>query len=128
MVSGSRNGRHRNRDATTRNSPLLVTRPTKPGPCPSRAVSCERNSTVPSSSGTSARPSSSTWLRRRPSTRRSSERTSRSSEPRRGATVSTSDIEALPGQLDEDLLQVRPSHLEAQQVDARVHERGGHLL
>src|SRR6478609_1390157 len=137
MHSGSRNGRQRNSAATTRNSPLPVTWARNAGPCPDSALSRVTSSTVPMTTGTSASPASSTRLRRRPSTRRSSDRSRRANATGGGAatressaasSTSARDIEALPGQLDEHLLQARPVDLEADQVDPRVHERGRHLL
>src|SRR5450830_2128591 len=95
------------------------------------------NSTVPSSSGTAASPASRAMLRRRPKTSRSSLRSSRPHAPRRGVasaggvagpttpatTASARDIEALPGECDEELLEARPSDLEPEQVDPGMDER-----
>src|SRR3954452_3296845 len=86
--------------------------------------------------GTAARTTSPAWLRRRPSISRSSERRKRAETAATGrrTTVgagvgrSATDIETLPGQRDEHVLERRSPDPEAGDPDAGVHAGGDHLL
>src|SRR4249919_2845561 len=84
--------------------------------------------------GTAARTSSPAWLRRRPNISRSSERKNRGDQAALGdrttvvGDASATDIEALPGERDEQVLERLPADPEAQHRDARVHAGGDDLL
>src|SRR3954471_6608184 len=90
------------------------------------------------STGTAASTRSPAWLRRRPGINRSSERRKRgetAATGRRttygvvaGVGASATDIEALPGQRDEHVLERRPPDAIAGDGDPGVHARGDDLL
>src|SRR5436190_14842116 len=105
--------------ASGTNSPLDVTESRKSGP--PRAFRDETFTEIARTIGTSARTSRPIWLRRRPPMSRTSERSSRDDTSRLlGACAATSaaDIEALPGQTDEEVLEARRGHDEPAHRDA----------
>src|SRR6202035_5553693 len=96
---------------------------------------------IPISSGNSAATSSSTWLRRRKKVTRSSlaknrrvVRTIAADSPgpaacgRSCTARSVLDIEALPGEADEQVLEAWRLDREAPKADAGVHQLGGDLF
>src|SRR3954470_444506 len=86
--------------------------------------------------GTAASTTRPAWLRRRPSMSRSSERrkrgetaaTGRRTAWRDGVGRSATDIEALPGQGEEHVLERGAADTVAGDGDSRVHAGGDHLL
>src|SRR6202046_5415755 len=115
--------------------------PPPPSPCGAAALR-----PIPISSGKSAATSSSSWLRRRKKVTLSSlvknlrfARTGPaasgsptllvgSTDVRPALVSSTFDIEALPGQADEKVLQAGGLHGQSADGDARVHQFGGDAL
>src|SRR4029077_6707451 len=77
--------------------------------------------------GTAARTSRPAWLRRRPAISRSSESRNRGDQATRGvgtavgAEASATDIESLPGERHEQVLQGRSGDPEAHHRDTGVH-------
>src|SRR6266851_3920556 len=126
-----------NRD---RNTPLSAICPMKtPAPSPPEpGAGVLTHSTTPRKTGAPASTASIARLRGLRKTFRSSERNSRSqcrtgADCRRGLDVVTPvalavDIEALPGQLDEQVLQAGPHGLEPGHGDARVDKLGVNRL
>src|SRR6476646_6250862 len=117
------------RAASATNSPLLVIELKKSGP-PRSCRGVETRTATAISTGTPASTTRPARLRRRRKISRSSERKNRVEGRRRrtAATVSAADIEALPGQGDEDLLQRGAAHPESRDGHALVDARGDQLL
>src|SRR5215212_210207 len=106
-----------------------------PSPRPPPLPSLRRIATA-MSTGTHASATSRAWLRRRPNTSRSSERSNRV-DSRRGAqatgraagrVISLVDIEALPRQRHEHVLEIGALDGELAHADAREHELAGDEL
>src|SRR6476469_7889050 len=116
------------RAARATNRPFSVIELKKSGP-PSSCPGVETFTAMAISTGTPASTSIPARLRRRWKISRSSERKNRVDGRRRGATsASTADIEALPGQGHEDVLQRLATHLETGHRHSLVHERRHELL
>src|SRR5438309_6035249 len=113
-TSGRNSGVTTRKAASTPNSPFEVIPPKIDPPPVFRPLAL---TAMPISTGTSASITSRTWLRRRPSTSRSSERKNLAG-----------DIEALPGEPDELFLQAGPDDGEAAHPDPRGDEGVDHLL
>src|SRR5579863_4086807 len=123
-----------------RNTPLPASwlKNATPGPLPPPPCGCgaATRSAIPMTTGNTTVTASSSWLRRRPKTSRSSARNSRNQARAglrgewtagagpAGAGRSTVDIEALPGQPDEQVLQAGRRDREAADADPGVHELG----
>src|SRR6478735_350060 len=116
------------RAARATNRPFSVIELKKSGP-PSSCPGVETFTAIAISTGTPASTSSPARLRRRWKINRSSERKNLVDGRRRGAiSASTADIEALPGQRHEDVLQRLATDLETGHRHSLVHERGHQLL
>src|SRR3954453_12385901 len=127
-TSGRNSGRHTVSAVKTRKSPLPVIWPRNGGPSPPRGV--DAFTAMPIISGTIASTASSAWLRRRPRMSLTSEAYSRPKAPRylgRSSPIALSaeDIEALPGQRHEQVLEVGPRHRESPQSCAGRDDGGG---
>src|SRR6266516_2382858 len=140
-ASGSTSALMRVMAMNARNTPLpaswlMKDDPASPPPPPRGAAS---RSAIPSRTGRAARTASRARLRSRRKTRRSSERSRRSqpgtapgvlaswppgsAPPAGGAAVASAvDIEPLPGQPDEQVLQVGPRRVQPGDADTRQHE------
>src|SRR5215510_5325453 len=101
--------------ASATKTPLSVIDEKKSGP-PRRAPEPDRRTAIGTRTGTPASTSMPARLRRRPNTSTSSERRNRppnrnGARPAGGASAaSAADIEALPGERDEDVLEVGSDH------------------
>src|SRR5262249_35092446 len=130
-ASGRNSGSSTVSAANATNNPLAVIESKKLGPPPASRPEVSFTTTA-ISPGTEASTAIPNQLRRRPKISMSSERKNRTPgihARRRAATgatgavgLSTADIEALPGQRDEHILQVRPHAAEAADRHARVHQ------
>src|SRR5262245_5440467 len=114
------------------NRPLLTTLVRNTGPS-FGSVGAELFTDTARMKGTDASTASPAQLRRRPKMSHSSDRRNRVLTRDRGAAsrtaaVSTADIEALPGQADEHLLQIRRGDDESAYRDIVIDQRGDHLL
>src|SRR6266516_1257679 len=140
-ASGSTSAIMRVMAMNARNTPLpaswlMKDDPASPPPPPRGAAS---RSAIPSRTGRAARTASRARLRSRRKTRRSSERSRRSQpgtapgvlaswppgpvRPAGGTAVASAvDIEPLPGQPDEQVLQVGPRRVQPGDADTRQHE------
>src|SRR5580704_11031916 len=119
-----------------RNTPLPASwlKNAAPGPLPPPCgCGAATRSAIPMTTGNTTVTASSSWLRRRPKTSRSSDRNSRAQDAAGlraaamagpGVTVSAVDIETLPGEPDEQVLQARRGDREAADADPGVHELG----
>src|SRR5579859_2953272 len=116
-----------------RNTPLPASwlKNATPGPLPPCPCGAATRNAIPMTTGNTTVTASSSWLRRRPKTSRSSDRNSRPQDaaglraavgPR--VTVSAVDIETLPGEPDEQVLQARRGDREAADADPGVYELG----
>src|SRR5215471_2628778 len=133
-ASGRNSGSSTVSAASATNNPLAVIESKKLGPPPASGPEVSFTTTA-ISTGTEASTAIPNQLRRRPKISTSSERKNRMPgiRGRRGAAsgatgatgTSTADIEALPGQRDEHVLQVRPHAAEAADRHTGVHQ-GGH--
>src|SRR6478735_3150383 len=134
MARGRKSPSSTPRAASGTNSPFEVMEDRKSGPRPSRGD--EIRTATAMRTGTAARTSSPIWLRRRPAMRRSSDRRSRVDSRRLGGaparpvvaaasvrTGSVADIEALPGEGQEEVLETRAGHRELLDADAALDER-----
>src|SRR6266536_5471022 len=127
--SGRNSGSSMVSAASATNSPLLVIDAKKFGPSPPfpPVVGGQIFTETPMITGTAASTARPAQLRRRPKISHSSERRNRVLIRRGGATAagaasSATDIEALPGQSDERLLQVRREHPEPPYRHVVVHQ------
>src|SRR3954454_5283741 len=114
--------------ARATNSPFSVIELKKSGP--PRSLPAEDTLTAMAISiGTPARTSSPAWLRRRLKINRSSDRRNRDDGRRRviGTVASATDIEALPRQRDEHVLERGHADPEPGDRHSPVHARGDHL-
>src|SRR5918997_121773 len=127
-ASGRKIGISRVSAAKATNRPLPVIALTKSGPSP--PLGAETFTAMASTIGTTARTAIPARLRRRPKMMPSSERRKRPGRVRvvagvgRATSTSAADIEALPGQGHEDVLQARPLDSEAEHRYAVVDQVG----
>src|SRR5690349_19863066 len=124
-ASGRNSGSSTASAASPTNRPLLVAWPTKPPLSPPSPLYFVAS---PMMIGTAASTPSPAMLRRRPKINRSSEIRNRSDGPLDGATgtgraISAADTEALPGQVDEDVLQVHRHRPEGPYRDVVMDQR-----
>src|SRR6266545_1136123 len=138
-TSGRNSGMTTVTAANATNTPLLVISLKNGGPPP--ASPDDILIATPMRTGTAISTSSAIWLRRRRKIMPSSDRSSLVLTRRRGCAVgstrttapdstctSATDIEALPGQRHEHVLQVRAVHREPAHRHPGQHQRGAQLL
>src|SRR6476661_136037 len=141
MASGRKSPISTPSAASGTNSPFEVIEERKSGPRPARGA--EIRPATAMRAGTAARTSRPIWLRRRPPMSPSSDQSRRPESrpdqvvragggaPPAGADVvtdSATDIETLPGQRDEQVLEARAAHRELPDADAALDERRHDLL
>src|SRR6476619_1224495 len=132
MARGRKGPSSTPRAASGTNSPFEVMEDSKSGPRPSRGD--EIRTATAMRTGTAASTSSPIWLRRRPAislssdrSRREDSRRDRGTPPPRGTPLGTSartgsaaDIETLPGERDEQVLEAGTRHGELLDADAAL--------
>src|SRR3954454_16386508 len=143
MASGRKSAISTPSAASGTKSPFEVIEERKSGPRPARGA--EMRTATAMRTGTAASTSRPIWLRRRPPMRPSSDHSrraeSRLDSPTRAGddvggaagaggvvTGSATDIETLPGQGHEEVLEARPADGELLDADPALHEGGDDLL